>query len=102
MAEDLHENRSNSGVRILGGYFEVKKLKREIRIFGQNAHTELKIQFEQIIPENGRREGPPVADQPQKFVFPFSDDKNCKSRFSFHFLLIFLVTYFQAKYISHD
>ena len=86
MAEDLHENRSNAGVRILGGDFEVKKLKREIRIFGQNAHTELKICFEQIIPEDGMQQGAQVVDQLQKFVFPFSDDKNCKSRFEFHFL----------------
>ena len=77
MAEDLHENRSNAGVRILGGDFEVKKLKREIRIFGQNALTELRIRFEQIAPENGAQEDPQVADQEQKFVFPFSDDKNC-------------------------
>ena len=78
MAEDLHENRSNAGVRILGGDFEVKKLKREIRIFGQNALTELRIRFEQTAPENGPQEGPEVSDQEQKFVFPFSDDKNCE------------------------
>ena len=85
MAEDLHENRSNAGVRILGGDFEVKKLKREIQIFGQKAITNLKIKFEQIRPreitqssEQATRNT--VTDQIQKFVFPFSDDKNRKFR----------------------
>ena len=90
MAEDLHENRSNAGVRILGGDFEVKKLKREIRIFGQKALTDLKIKFEQICPreitqssESATRNT--VTDQIQKFVFPFSDDKNRKLRIIDHF-----------------
>jgi len=91
MAEDLHENKSNAGVRILGGDFEVKKLKREIRIFGQKALTDLKIKFEQIRPreitdqssESATRNT--VTDQIQKFVFPFSEDKNRKLRILYYF-----------------
>jgi len=96
MSIDLHEDRSNAGVRIIGGDFEVKKLKREIRIFGQNALTDLNIKFEQTRPQEqleqpldqGTRNTVTVTDQIQKFVFPFSDDKN--------------LTYFEAKFIRHD
>ena len=53
---DLHENTSSTGVRIIGGDFAVKKLKREIRVLGQNALTELKIQFEQATPQDPPQE----------------------------------------------
>ena len=101
---DLHENISSTGVRIIGGDFAVKKLKREIRVLGQNALTELKIQFEQAAPQDPSQDQAILAgteqssttedtatatDAVQKFVFPFSDDKNCKLLFGVIFDLSF-------------
>ena len=84
MAEDLHENRSSAGVRISGGDFEIKSLKRQIRVFDKNALTDLKICFEQTRPQEATLQATATAntvpEQAQKFVFPFSDDKNCKLR----------------------
>ena len=76
MATDLHENISGTGLGILGGDFERKSLKTQIKIFGENrvALTELNIRFEQTLCEFCANN---VTDQIQKFVFPFSDDKNC-------------------------
>ena len=82
MATDLHENNSSTGVRILGGDFERKSLKRQIRVIGKNALTDLNIRFEQTRPEDASEQAGATAntvtEQLQKFVFPFSDDKNCK------------------------
>lgn len=83
MAEDLHENKSSTGVRILGGDFEIKSLKRQIRVFDKNALTDLKICFEQTRPQEAAVQATAntVTEHAQKFVFPFSDDKNCKLSF---------------------
>ena len=77
---DLHENISSTGVRIIGGDFAVKRLKRKIRVSGQNALTELKIQFELAAPKDpfSARTERLSSTEVQKFSFPFSDDKNCK------------------------
>jgi hypothetical protein len=90
MAQDLHANIPSTGVRVLGGDFERKSLKRQIRIFGKNALTALYIRFEQTRPEEATEQAAATAntdtEQIQKFVFPFSDDKNSK----LSFLCIFL------------
>jgi hypothetical protein len=114
MATDLHENISGTGLGILGGDFERKSLKTQIKIFGENrvALTELNIRFEQTRPEEATQPGLQISHESlrdltergggafvhnprsqssftivngvhiQKFVFPFSDDKNCKLSFS--------------------
>jgi hypothetical protein len=87
---DLHNNRSRTGFRILGGDFEIKSLKRQIRIFGKYALTDLKICFEQTRPQKATEQpaatANTVTEKIQKFVFPFSDDKNCKFSLSCIFL----------------
>ena len=79
-AVDLHAPHANTGVRIEGGNFKIDKLKREIRIFGENAHTFLEIQFikehqQQVYDSSGP--DPNGEDQQQQFIFPFSADKSC-------------------------
>ena len=82
-ATDLHANHGGTAIRILGGDFAVKSLKRQIRIFDQNALTNLRIKFE-YNGETNPNEGASVpaqggyTEQKQKFVFPFSDDKTRK------------------------
>ena len=89
---DLHENNSSTVPQILGGDFERKSLKREIRVFGKYALTDLNIRFEQTLPEEASEQAAATAntvtEQPQKFVFPFSDDKNCKLIFIYISLMI--------------
>ncbi|CAG5109620.1 Oidioi.mRNA.OKI2018_I69.chr2.g4139.t1.cds [Oikopleura dioica] len=86
-AVNLHYEFANTGVRILGGRFEIRKLKREIRLFGENAHTFLDIIFEKV-PDNVFGPDPNGEDQQQKFVFPFSDEKS--------------LTFFRAQYFASN
>jgi len=91
MAEDQHDDGNRTQPQIFGGDFEIKSLKREIQIYGQNAITKLVITFEQIRPQEGQlqegqlqegqlQEGQQqaITRQAQQFVFPFSEDKNRK------------------------
>ena len=43
-------------ILLCGADFAVKKLRREIRVFGKNALTELKIKFEQAAPRDPPQE----------------------------------------------
>ena len=89
-AVDIHAPTGHTGVRIQGGNFEIDKLKREIRLFGENAHTFLEIEFHHS-PEPERDPSGPDPNgenQQQQFIFPFSDEKSRE--------LSFLVTEFES------